>query len=271
MQTGGLTLEPLVTASSFACGYLVIVADQGLDPLADRLKALAANLKISLRRWPAGDKGQRWRSWWSARTSATHVLAGRRPVVDRPTRVTGLDVAAFVDMVRRWHASHAESRTLVLAHDLAWRNDAHELAWLWDSAARSDGRLRAIVTAPGLPSDPWARAALLEASLVGVHRVDSHDDAVILAGYLNRSLQDGVQEHAIAANYQTNLLPISAFYLTTAERRPTSGPRGCDRSTRLRRPIPCVRTGERATQRPRRLARLTYIWSGSVDPDDLPR
>lgn len=137
--------------------------------------------------------------------------------VDLPA--SGLDVAGFVGIVREWHGSHAECRTLVLAHDLAWREDAHELAWLWEAAARSDGRLRAIVTAPGLPSDPWARAALLEASLVGVHRVDSPADAVVLAGYLNRSLDDGVQEHAIAANYRTNLLPISAFYLTTAERQ----------------------------------------------------
>jgi len=211
-----VTLEPLLR-QALACGYLVIVADQGLDPLAERLGALAAKLKISLRRWPAGHEGHRWRSWWSAHASATTL----GPVdellwIDLPA--SGLDVAAFVDMVRGWQGSHAESRALVLAHDLAWRDDAHELAWLWD-AARSDGRLRAIVTAPGLPSDSWARQALLEASLVGVHRVDSHANAVVLASYLNQSLQDGVQEHAIAANYQTNLLPISTFYLSTAERQ----------------------------------------------------
>jgi len=65
-----VTLKPLVR-KALACGYLVIVADQGLDPLADRLGAFAANLKIPLRRWPARHEGHGWRSWWSARTSAT--------------------------------------------------------------------------------------------------------------------------------------------------------------------------------------------------------
>src|ERR1700737_2947793 len=80
-----VTLEPLLR-QALASGYLVIVADQRLGPLADplggvgsdqrpdplagRLGALAASLKISLRRWPAGHEGPRWRSWWSARASA---------------------------------------------------------------------------------------------------------------------------------------------------------------------------------------------------------
>jgi len=76
--------------------------------------------------------------------------------------------------------AHAERPLVVLAHDLAWREDAGGLAGLWDAAAASEGRLCAILTAPGLPSNPWARAALLEASLVGVHRVDSPADAEYL-------------------------------------------------------------------------------------------
>ena len=61
----------------------------------------------------------------------------------------------------------------------------------------------------------------------------------------------------MAANYQTNLLPISAFYLTTAERHLPLLLVDATGRPRLHRPVPCVRAGERATQCPRRLARLT--------------
>ena len=143
-----VTLEPLVR-QAVACGYPVIVADQGLDPLADRLEALAASLDKSLRRWPEATK--------DTAGEGGGLPARRRPRCGQSTtccgstyQLSGLDVAAFVDMVRGWLGSDPESRMLVLAHDLAWRDDAHELWVARDTAARSDGRLRAIVTAPGL-------------------------------------------------------------------------------------------------------------------------
>src|ERR671928_85315 len=89
----------------------------------------------------------------------------------------------------------------------------------WDVGSRVAifGRLCAILTAPGLPTEPRLRSALLEASLVGVHRLDSHADAVILADYLNQPLADGVDAHAITVHDHSNVLLIAEFWLTTQD------------------------------------------------------
>jgi len=195
----------------------VVVADQGLDPLADRLSVLAADIAVPLQRWPARQAGRGWQRFWPRHTT-TAALPRFEDLLWIDFPESGLDVAGFVPAVQDWLTAHAERPLVVLAHDLAWREDAGGLAGLWDAAAASEGRLCAILTAPGLPSNPWARAALLEASLVGVHRVDSPADAAVLAGYFNQSLEDGVREHGIAVHDRTNVLPISAFFVTVPER-----------------------------------------------------
>jgi hypothetical protein len=91
---------------------------------------------------------------------------------------SGLDVVGLLKSVQGWRVARAETPVLVVAHDLAWRDDAGALLRLRDAAAASDGRLCVILTAPGVPSEPRLRSALLEASAVYIHRVDSHTDAV---------------------------------------------------------------------------------------------
>jgi hypothetical protein len=210
------TLGPLLRRA-LTSGHAVVVADQGLDPLADRLSVLAADIAVPLQRWPARQAGRGWQRFWPRHTT-TAALPRFEDLLWIDFPESGLDVAGFVPAVQDWLTAHAERPLVVLAHDLAWREDAGGLAGLWDAAAASEGRLCAILTAPGLPSNPWARAALLEASLVGVHRVDSPADAAVLAGYFNQSLEDGVREHGIAVHDRTNVLPISAFFVTVPER-----------------------------------------------------
>jgi hypothetical protein len=214
------TLGPLVQRA-LECGRAVVVADQGLDPLADHLEALADTLGVSFQQWPASQArtANRWHSghrWRPGRAPAEALPAFEGALwVDLP--VSGLDVAGFVQAVQAWRAARADAPVVVVAHDLAWRDDAGALMSLWDAAAASEGRLCAILTTPGLPSEPGLRSALLGASAVYVHRIDSHADAVILADYLNRPLEDGVEEHGITVHDHTNILPIAAFWLTIPE------------------------------------------------------
>ena len=210
------TLERLLHRA-LVSGYAVVVADQGLDPLDDCLEILGAELGIPLQRWPArpaATNGWRVRQrWWPGREPLGTLPAHARLLwVDLPA--SGMDISGLPAAVQGWRAARAAEPAIVVAHDLAWRDDAGALVGLWDAAAASDGRLCAILTAPGLPSDPQVRSALLEASAVYVHRVDSHADAVILADYLNRPLQAGVAEHEISVHSGTNVLPIAAFWLT---------------------------------------------------------
>jgi hypothetical protein len=211
------TLEPLIRRA-LGSGRAVVVADQGLDPLTDQLEDLAGKLDISLQRWPVqpADAARGWRDRSvtpPGRTAVGALLAFENLLwIDLPA--SGLDVAGFVEAVHGLRVARADEPVVVVAHDLAWRNDAGALMELWDAASTSEDRLCAILTAPGLPSETRLRSSLLEASLVGVHRVDSPVDAAILADYLNQPLKDGVEEHEITVNYRTNILPIGEFFLT---------------------------------------------------------
>jgi hypothetical protein len=214
------TLEPLIRRA-LGSGCAVVVADQGLDPLIDRLQALAGELGVGLQRWPVQqtDVNTGWRSWLPT-------PSGRAPIRALPAfeyllwialPTSGLDVADFVEVVRGLRVVRADQPVVVVAHDLAWRDDAGALVDLWDAASTSEGRLCAILTAPGLPSEPRLRSAMLEASLVGVHRLDSPSDAAVLADYFNQPLEDGVEAHEITVHDGTNMLPIGEFFLTLPE------------------------------------------------------
>ena len=208
----------LLVRRALESGRAVVVADQGLDPLADQLDALAGTLGAPFRRWPASqartaNRGHSWERWRPGRAPVEALPAfGGALWVDLPA--SGLDVAGFVHAVHAWRTARAAAPVVVVAHDLAWRDDAGALLSLWDAAAASEGRLCAILTTPGLPSEPGLRSALLGASAVYVHRLDSHADAVILADYLNQPLEEAVEEHGITVHDRTNILPIAAFWLT---------------------------------------------------------
>jgi hypothetical protein len=266
------TLGPLVQRA-LEFGHAVVVGDQGLDPLADHLETLAGSCGVSLRRWPDQQAGtaRGWREWrrWPGRGPA----GGLPPLedllwIDLPA--SGLDVAGFVEAVHGWRLARAGAPVVVVAHDLAWRDDAGALLGLWDAASSSDGRLCAMLTAPGLPNEPRLRSALLEASLVGVHRLDSHTDAVILADYLNQPLADGVEAHGITVHDHSNVLPIAEFWLTLPDNDlplvlvdATGRPDFVDlfRVTAMEGGAPGDPSG---------LAGLTSECPGALDPDDLP-
>jgi hypothetical protein len=207
------TLERLLHRA-LVLGSAVVVADQGLDPLDNHLEALGAQLGVALQRWPARHTTTRGRRVWRPGREPLETLPAHARLLWVDLPASGLDIAGLLAVLQGWRAATAAEPMIVVAHDLAWRDDAGALLRLWDAAAACDGRLCVVLTAPGLPREPRLRSALLEASAVYVHRVDSHADAVILADYLNRPLEDGVEEHGITVHDHTNILPIARFWLT---------------------------------------------------------
>src|SRR5918912_213161 len=97
------TLGALVQRA-LVSGRAVVVADQGLDPLADHLEALTDNLDVSLRRWPDQQPGtaRGWREWRRRRPGRG--LAGGLPQfenllwIDLPA--SGLSIVGFVEAVQ---------------------------------------------------------------------------------------------------------------------------------------------------------------------------
>ncbi|MBV9327470.1 MAG: hypothetical protein JO352_27330 [Chloroflexi bacterium] len=217
-----VTLQTLIRRA-LQIGHAVVIADQGLDPLIGHLEILAQELGIALQRWPVQpDGGARgWRGRLRARRgrAPTEGLPAFEQLLWIDLLASGLDVAGFVEGVHGVRLARGDQPVVVLGHDLTQRHDAAALLKLWDAAAAGDGRLCAILTAPGLPNEPRLRSALLEASVVGVHRLDSPTDAAILVDYLSQPLEAGVEAHEITVHDRTNLLPIAEFFVDLEDQK----------------------------------------------------